>query len=43
MLKLVDTDVIKGLLAKGKKLKASKYKTLATWAAKQIRTMKNEW
>lgn len=41
MLSLADNDVINELLAKGRRSKVSKTKTLATWASKEIRKLKN--
>lgn len=41
MLALVDNDTINDLLAKGRRSKVSKTKTLATWASKEIRKLKN--
>lgn len=41
MLPLVDKEPIQGLLTKGRRSKATKAKTLATWATKEIRKLKN--
>lgn len=41
MLPLVDNDTINDLLAKGRRSKVAKTKTLATWASKEIRKLKN--
>lgn len=41
ILPLVDKEPITGLLTKGRRSKAQKCKTLATWATKEIRKMKN--
>lgn len=38
---LVDKEPITGLLTKGRRSKATKCKTLATWATKEIRKLKN--
>lgn len=37
----IDREPIQGLLTKGRRSKASKSKTLATWATKEIRKLKN--
>lgn len=41
MLPLVDKEPITGLISKGRRGKASKSRTLATWATKEIRKLKN--
>lgn len=41
MISLVDNDIINELLTKGRRSKAVKTKTLATWATKEIRKLKN--
>ncbi|XP_042897818.1 importin subunit beta-1 isoform X1 [Parasteatoda tepidariorum] len=41
MLRDVDNEVISELLTKGRRSKTSKTKTLATWASKEIRKLKN--
>ena len=41
MLPLVDKEPITGLITKGRRGKASKSRTLATWATKEIRKLKN--
>lgn len=41
MLPLVDNEVIANLLNKGRRSKTTKVKTLATWATREIRKMKN--
>lgn len=41
ILPLVDKEPITGLLTKGRRSKATKCKTLATWATKEIRKLKN--
>lgn len=41
MLQLVDKEPITSLLTKGRRGKASKSRTLATWATKEIRKLKN--
>jgi importin subunit beta-1 len=40
MLPLVDKEPITGLITKGRRGKASKSRTLATWATKEIRKLK---
>jgi importin subunit beta-1 len=41
MLPLADTELVNSLLNKGRKSKTPKVKTLATWATREIRKMKN--
>ncbi|XP_076054575.1 importin subunit beta Fs(2)Ket isoform X2 [Oratosquilla oratoria] len=41
MLELVETEPINSLLTQGRRSKTSKTKTLATWATKEIRKLKN--
>ncbi|XP_013772921.1 importin subunit beta-1-like isoform X2 [Limulus polyphemus] len=41
MLPLLDNDVISDLLTKGRRSKATKTKTLASWATKEVRKLKN--
>ncbi|XP_052230291.1 importin subunit beta-1-like isoform X2 [Dreissena polymorpha] len=41
LLPLVDKEPVTSLLTKGRRSKANKCKTLATWATKEIRKMKN--
>ncbi|XP_055926043.1 importin subunit beta-1-like isoform X2 [Argiope bruennichi] len=41
MISLVDNDIINELLTKGRRSKTVKTKTLATWATKEIRKLKN--
>ena len=41
ILPLVDKEPITGLLTKGRRSKANKCKTLAHWATKEIRKLKN--
>ncbi|GAB1607726.1 importin subunit beta-1 isoform X1 [Argonauta hians] len=41
MMPFVDKDSIQGLLTKGRRSKVSKAKTLASWATKEIRKLKN--
>ncbi|XP_054707548.1 importin subunit beta-1-like [Uloborus diversus] len=41
MLPLVDNEIINDLLTKGRRSKTTKAKTLATWASKEIRKLKN--
>lgn len=41
MLPLLDNEIINDFLTKGRRSKTTKTKTLATWAAKEIRKLKN--
>lgn len=41
MLSLLDNEIINEFLTKGRRSKTTKTKTLATWAAKEIRKLKN--
>ena len=41
MIQYLERDTIEKLLAEGKRSKVMKTKTLATWATKEIRKIKN--
>lgn len=41
MVQFLDTEQIRSVLNRGKKLKATKFKTLASWASREIKQLKN--
>ncbi len=42
LVQVVDTEAVQGLITRGKKSKNNRAKTLANWAAKEIRKLKNQ-